>query len=259
MPQSPVLVLMPSGAPDGTAKAGSQPDCPGCRMPMRRVDLERQHHGRVDVDLCNACQALWFDALESLHLSPGGTLALFRAIHEARPEARRALPARVPCPRCDTPLTLTHDLQRTTRFSYYRCRHGHGRFTPFFQFLREKDFVRPVPPDELERLKKLVRIIRCSSCGAPVDLERATACGYCRAPIVVLDPDAVTKALRQLDTAEARRTRTAHSDPHAAGILEAARFAREMKREQARTGEGSMVDLVSVGLGVLAAALLARG
>jgi len=228
-------------------------------MPMRQLDLDRQHHGRVTVDLCNACQALWFDALESLHLSPVGTLALFRAIHEARPETRRALPSRVSCPRCDTSLTLTQDLQRTTRFSYYRCRHGHGRFTPFFQFLREKDFVRPVPPDELERLKKLVRIIRCSSCGAPVDLERATACGHCRAPIVVLDPDAVTKAIRQLDAAETRRTRTAHPDHNPAGILEAARFEREMKLEQARMGQGSMVDLVSVGIGVLTAALFARG
>jgi len=247
---------MPSGAPDGTAQAGDPLDCPGCRTPMRRVDLDRKHHGRVVVDLCNACQALWFDALESLHLSPVGTLALFRAIHAARPEARRALPSRVSCPRCDTPLTLTHDLQRTTRFSYYRCRHGHGRFTPFLQFLREKDFVRPVPLDELKRLKKLVRIIRCSSCGAPVDLERATACGYCRAPIVVLDPDAVTKAIRQLDTAE---THAAPPDQNAAGFLEAARFEREMKREQARGSQGSMVDLVSVGIGVLAAALFARG
>lgn len=69
----------------------------------------------------------------------------------------------------------------------------------------------------------------------------------------------VAKAIRQLDTAETRRTHTAHPDHAAAGILEAARFEREMKREQARGGQGSMVDLVSVGIGALAAALFARG
>jgi len=31
------------------------------------------------------------------------------------------------CPRCDTPLAETQDLQHTTRFSYYRCVRGHGR------------------------------------------------------------------------------------------------------------------------------------
>jgi len=226
---------------------------------MRRVDLARHHHGRVEVDLCGACQALWFDALESLHLSPDGTLTLFRAIHAMRPGTPRPPAARIACPRCDIPLTLTQDLQRSTRFSYYRCRHGHGRFTPFFQFLREKDFVRPVPPDELERLKKLVRIIRCSSCGAPIDLERATACGYCRAPIVVLDPDAIAKAIRRLETAERSCTDSSPSDQNAAAILDAARFEREMRREQARHGEGTVVDLVSVGIGALAAVLFARG
>jgi hypothetical protein len=35
------------------------------------------------------------------------------------------------------------------RFSYWRCPDEHGRLTPFFQFLREKQFVRSLTPAEL--------------------------------------------------------------------------------------------------------------
>jgi hypothetical protein len=41
------------------------------------------HAGRpVAIDLCLPCQSFWFDAHESVRLSPGGTLALFRLIGE---------------------------------------------------------------------------------------------------------------------------------------------------------------------------------
>ena len=172
---------------------------------MQAVDLDRQFSGAVTIDLCGQCKALWFDAFESVQLSPAGTLQLFRAIHDTAATAPVPLPEHMSCPRCDTPLDLTHDLQHATRFTYYRCRHGHGRFTPFVQFLREKNFIRPVSPADLDKLKKLVRIIRCSSCGAPVDLQTQTACGYCRAPIAILDPDAVARTLRELDGGGGRR------------------------------------------------------
>ena len=128
---------------------------------MAPLDLDRKASGKLTVDLCGACQAIWFDSFESAQLTPGATLDLFRTIHTAQPEVPHALSAQLPCPRCETLLALTHDLQHTTRLTYYRCRYGHGRFTPFFQFLREKNFVRPLDPAELERLKASVRTIRC--------------------------------------------------------------------------------------------------
>ena len=100
-------------------------------------------------------------------------------MHEAQPrgDARR-FRAPLPCPRCETVLTLTQDLQHTTRFSYYRCRYGHGRLTPFFQFLREKNFIRPLdaagaraPRREREdgALRELRRAGRhLDRCGVPV-------------------------------------------------------------------------------------------
>jgi hypothetical protein len=229
--------------------------CPGCRATMQPVVLDRQTHGSLTVDLCGQCQGLWFDAYESAALSPAGTLQLFRAVHAANPAARLPLPSRLRCPRCDTLLDPTQDLMQATRFTYFRCRHGHGRFTPFVQFLREKRFVRPVAPADLARLRKLVRVVRCSSCGAPVDLERQAACGYCRAPIAILDPGAVAAALRELDAAAAGRAAVASPEAVAAGVLEAARFERAMRAEQARRADVNGIDLVGVGLSVLAALL----
>jgi Transcription factor zinc-finger len=226
--------------------------CPGCRQSMQPVALDRHMAGVVTVDLCGQCRALWFDAFESVQLSPAGTLQLFRAIHGETATAPVPLPQQLSCPRCTTSLDLTHDLQHTTRFTYYRCRNGHGRFTPFVQFLREKNFIRPVSPADLERLKKLVRIVRCSSCGAPIDLQTQTACNYCRAPIAILDPEAVARTLRELDAASAQRAAITSPDAAAAGILETARFEREMARQQARDDGIDGVDLVGIGLGMLA-------
>ncbi|MGH8714519.1 MAG: hypothetical protein ACREYB_10985 [Casimicrobiaceae bacterium] len=83
------------------------------------------------------------------------------------------------CPRCDARPALTHDLQRTThfsycRFSYCRCTWGHGRLTRFVQFVLEKNFVRPLSGNELAARKARIRTVQCSNCSAPVDLH-ATA------------------------------------------------------------------------------------
>lgn len=227
--------------------------CPGCRRMMTALEVERRPPGRATIDICAQCHALWFDARESLQLSPAGTLTLFRTIHSAGTPAA-ALPAgRMPCPRCDTPLDLTHDLQHVTRFSYFRCRHGHGRFTPFIQFLREKSFIKPVAPEDLERLKTLVRVVRCSSCGAPVDLAHDTACRHCRAPIAILDNEAVARTLRELDAAAAQRANVSSPQAAAASIMEAARFERAMAMEDRPTDRLQGVDLIGVGLAVLSA------
>ncbi len=224
---------------------------------MEALDLERRAVGTVVVDLCANCATLWFDPMESPLLSPRATLELFKVISESQPETRAPLPQSMMCPRCDTPLTLTHDLQHATRFSYYRCRYGHGRLTPFFQFLREKNFIRPVPQADLERLKSLVRIIRCSSCGAPVDLEKSTACEFCRAPIAILDPDAARRAVSELTAAQANAAPPMDDAARAAaGVLAAAEFERALAREKAERPDGLALDLVQVGFSALAAILM---
>jgi DNA-directed RNA polymerase subunit RPC12/RpoP len=182
-------------------------------------------------------------------------IALFRVIAGSHPKRRAAYPALLPCPRCTTPLTPTQDLQHTTRFSYYRCRYSHGRFTPYAQFLLEKSFIRPLDPQELGRLRVSVATVSCVSCGAPVPLDREPVCPYCGAPVMLLDPDAVAKALERLDAAEARRTAAQPLGGEA--VIAIANVERELARNR-RAFEGeSGVDLIGAGFHALFT-LLAR-
>jgi len=172
---------------------------------MEQRALDRKPHGKVQLDLCFACHGIWFDQYESAQLTPGAVIELFRAIHEHDDQPPRPLGDALKCPTCRDRLALTHDFQRTNRITYYRCPRGDGRLSTFFQFLREKEFVRDLTRAEIERLKATVKQVRCSSCGAPVDLGRDAQCGYCRAPISILDAEAVRKTLAELDAQERGR------------------------------------------------------
>jgi hypothetical protein len=187
------------------ATCDPQIPCPSCAQGMTKRALPNHDGGQLCLDLCYPCHAIWFDRNESVRLAPRAVIELFRDVHARQAEPRRALPERLGCPRCRAPLALAHDLARAGRFSYWRCPDKHGRLTPFFQFLREKRFVRSLTPAELGRVRAELKIVRCSSCGAPIDLQRDTACGYCKAPLAILDADAVAKALREWSHAEKRR------------------------------------------------------
>ena len=184
--------------------------------------FDRKPGGKVELDICFPCHAIWFDQYESVALTPGAVLELFRLIHERQEEPLRPLGDALACPSCKGALALTHDMQRSTRISYYRCPVAHGRLTTFFQFLREKQFVRELTVAEIGRLRATVKQVRCSSCGAPVDLARNAACGYCRAPISILDADSVRKTLAELDAQERGRKL---GDPQAivSGLLDGRR------------------------------------
>jgi Zn-finger nucleic acid-binding protein len=184
------------------------------------------HLGRpVTIDLCQACQSFWFDARESIGLTPGSTLALFRIIGEraARPQRSHADLAK--CPRCRARLRPTHDMQRTTRFEYLRCPNGHGRLTTFFDFLREKDFIRPLTSQQVAELRESVQSVNCANCGAPVDLARGATCEHCDSPLSMLDITHAEKLVHQLQSAEDRTIRPV--DPSLP--LDLARARREVE------------------------------
>ncbi|HSM50283.1 MAG TPA: hypothetical protein VLA75_02675, partial [Thermoanaerobaculia bacterium] len=111
------------------------------------------------------------------------------------------------CPRCRSALRLAHDRLRDTRFAYHRCLQGHGRFLTCFQFLQAKGLVRTLAGRELAELAAQVKQIRCSNCGAPVDLAKGAVCVYCRTPAAVLDPEAIRKALSEFRAAEEARAK----------------------------------------------------
>ena len=181
MPQSDPLATIP---------------CPNCRQPMLAKDLETHAHGMVRVDLCFPCAGIWFDPMESVQLAPAAVIGLFKDIYAHREGAKTPVAQKLNCPRCSDVLALSQDMCKSGRFSYFRCQHGDGRYTPFFQFLREKQFVRTPTATELQQVRAQVRQITCSECGAPIDLENEQRCRYCHAPVSFLDPDAVEKAMR---------------------------------------------------------------
>jgi hypothetical protein len=202
--------------------------------------LETHQDAPLTVDLCFPCHAMWFDQTESLLLSASATLELCRLIQTRGAGDRRPLANRMSCPRCTGTLRHAHDLTRSGQFFYYRCDAGHGRMTPFFQFLREKHFVRTLSAAEIERLRRVVREVRCSSCGAPVSIERDARCGHCGTAVAMLDPEAVERAVAAL--ADARR-------PRAEDGLRTARAAARSEELAGSLAGGT--DLVVAGLRAL--------
>jgi len=184
-------------------------NCPGCGAEMATLHLERRMASTVEVDLCAGCKALWFDRYEDIQLSPSATLKLFGIISERSAAATGPLPGRLRCPRCRSALTHTHDIQRSTRFQYWRCGDGHGRLMTFVDFLRAKDFVRPVTPQQLTELRNNVQTINCSNCAAPIDLAKDSRCPHCGSAISMLDVKQMTRTIEQLQAAsEGRAVRT---------------------------------------------------
>jgi len=155
---------------------------------MQRVTLDAVIGRHLDVDVCSQCRAFWFEPFETIHLTPASTLRLFAMIaDQSKAAAAPAFPTTSHCPQCGALLLLTHDRQRNTAFTYWRCDAGHGRFTPFVDFLREKDFIRALSPQQIAELRRNIQTINCAHCGAAIDLAHDSACGHCGAPLSMLD------------------------------------------------------------------------
>ncbi|MGE5791146.1 MAG: hypothetical protein ACM36B_00545 [Bacteroidota bacterium] len=229
--------------------------CASCDQPMEPRALARHAGGDLQVDLCHPCHAIWFDRNESLQLAPGAVVALFQDIHRHRDDARRPLAERPQCPHCRSALALTRDLARTGRFSYYRCPQGHGRLTPFFEFLREKQFVRSLTPAELARVRAELKSVRCSGCGAPIDLQRESKCGFCRAPVAILDADAVEKAVRMWSEAEARRRGAPTPERVAEALLDLKALESRARRDAKRWRTDTVIDTADIGGDLLEGAI----
>jgi DNA-directed RNA polymerase subunit RPC12/RpoP len=220
---------------------------------MTAMDLEGHAGAKVAIDVCSGCQAIWFDKFEDLQLSPGSTLKLFTLIGE-QSAARRsmALSAVLRCPRCTSRLLPTHDRQRDTPFQYWRCDHQHGRLIGFFDFLREKNFIRPLSPQQLAELRQNIQTVNCSNCGAPIDLSAHSTCTHCGSPISMLDMKQAQEMVSQLRQA---------AEPHAVDPtlpLELARVRREVEASFGSLGTGadfwqdaSSSGLVEAGLGAV--------
>ena len=229
-------------------------DCPNCHGPMtpQTTPAFKWITRPIDVDCCATCNLFWFDKSESMALTPDAVLTLFQFIGRAGP-ALRALAANFGCPRCRHALTYTHDLARNVRFTYWRCADGDGHLITFGQFLAEKNLIRPPSADELARLRATVRQVTCSQCGAPIDLNHEAACSHCGAAVALIDPEGISKALRELANGGAGTPANAAQDAAKVAMSDAqlnALFDLERMREH----DGSS-DLLAVGAAAIGAML----
>jgi hypothetical protein len=136
-----------------------------------------------------------------LGLSPASTLQLMKYIGEHSSAPRQAFTDRLMCARCGSGLTLAHNMTRNVRFVYWQCSSQHGHFISFFDFLKEKNFIRPLSPQEIQHLRETVQEVHCSNCGASVNLQTNSACPYCHSPISILDLQEQQRMLAQLKEA----------------------------------------------------------
>ncbi|HET7339970.1 MAG TPA: zf-TFIIB domain-containing protein [Methylomirabilota bacterium] len=225
--------------------------CPACGAAMAEETFDGHYGRRVVINLCKACRGLWFDGLESLQLTPGATLRLFERFAGEPPVPP---PAAGRCPRCGAALALAHDAQRDTPFSYLRCPAEHGHYITFFQFLREKNFVRRLSPAEIATLRDTLGEVHCSNCGAPVSLDRDAVCGYCHTPLAMLDPHQCAETVNALQAAEAHRTAVDPTLPARLAIDRLSVLGADFRVADGDAGPPAL-GLVEAGLRVLLGAL----
>ncbi len=220
---------------------------------MTKAHFERKLGGELVVDLCFSCQGIWFDEYESVQITPGSVITLFKQIQEAGEQARLPLREPLHCPRCQGKLLHGLDVSKYGgQFNYHRCLQKHGRFVTFSQFMIEKGFVRQLTPLERETLAAKIGTIHCNACGAPVDIRHEPACGHCRAPISILDPQAVENALARYHHEEIKQS-TINIDALGDAIVMREREKSRRAREQVISPANNLdlVDLIGSGLDVV--------
>ncbi|MCX7166338.1 MAG: zf-TFIIB domain-containing protein [Rhodocyclales bacterium] len=210
--------------------------CPSCRAPMSTHRFMRKLIGEVELDLCFACQGIWFDEYESLQLAPTGVIGLFKLIHEHRDDQRLPLASPLRCPRCNERLIHSQDRVKSGLFNYLRCGQ-HGRFITFAEFMIEKGFVRQLTGTEIKEISARIGVVRCTGCGAPVDIRKESACSHCRAPIAILDTRAVEAALAGYEVAALKQA--ARQDP---ALLAEAILYSERERSARQRARGVALD-----------------
>jgi hypothetical protein len=177
--------------------------CPNCAQPMTEWKLTGHLGVQLTVDVCTTCQAFWFERHEDLGLTPASTLQVMKYIGDHSSTPKPALPDRLMCPHCGSGLTLAHNMTRNVRFVYWQCSSQHGHYISFFDFLKEKNFIRPLSTQEIQHLRESVQEVHCSNCGGSVNLQTSSTCPFCHSPISILDLRDQQSMLAQLKEAAA--------------------------------------------------------
>jgi len=214
----------------------------------------------LSIDACGNCQAMWFDKYEDLQMSPASTLKLMKFIGEHSAQSVPPMSISIRCPRCAAVLLMTHDMAHDNRFSYWRCPNEHGRYIGFVDFLREKNFIRPITPEQLQELKQTVQTVNCSNCGAAIDLATSSTCQHCGSPISMLDMKQPEQLLKELQQAAIPHP----ANPTLAFDLELAKRQTQLLFDQSdpaflKRTTGPSASLVHAGLDALTRWLIKTG
>ncbi len=191
---SPLPVpFVPSNPPGGQARL-----CPCCAVPMALFAATRNSGQSVELDYCAGCQAVWFDAKESLQLSGLGWVALLRLLASAGETATDFGQKSLSCSRCRASLNAIHNQTRTGRFVVYRCMGCGGHFQTQVGVLAQWGHYRQALAADWAVLAKEGQGLACQSCGAGIAVG-ASACEYCKTPAFVLDLARLSQSLQLPD------------------------------------------------------------
>lgn len=187
--------------PDTPSPSPSALPCPRCDSRMDRHVLPVLHARTVEVDHCNGCRLVWFDAHESVALTGLGWARLIRLLQDgnglALPPARPSPPA---CPHCESPLKAVHNRSRYGEFVMQECPNRHGHLHSHTGVLAERGFVRGLLPAERAAWSSREHPLNCLNCGAPTRGE-TERCRYCDSPLVVIDVPRLMHGLRHANDA----------------------------------------------------------
>jgi hypothetical protein len=163
---------------------------------MQHLELPTHGVRPVQLDHCQPCRLVWFDALESVQLDDLGWVRLLRELQrsDGLPLAQ-ALLARRTCPRCTEPLKVVRNRTRFGLFAALECTQGHGHLHGHSGLLAERGLVRPLGVAERQALAAEGQALHCLNCGGPAAAGE-DRCSWCGTALVVIDLPRLAHALR---------------------------------------------------------------
>jgi predicted nucleic acid-binding Zn ribbon protein len=185
---------------------------------MQRLALPGHYGSRVELDLCEACDLVWFDSTETAQLTGPALLELIGRMARSHALPHEALRPDAACPRCSGGLRMVSNQSRWGRSSQLLCLRRHGAYQSFAQFLQEKGLLRPMSRLDRTRLLRDRGRIDCVNCGAAVGLDDEF-CSFCRSVPSLLD---VARLARALDPAEAVDAQAVHAAPQRQAAIQCA-------------------------------------
>lgn len=205
---------MPQASPTPSAEAPLR--CGNCGAPMRALMVQGHYGHAVEIDLCEPCHLVWFDAVESARIAGPALLEVIGAMAQAQSLPHQPLRPDVACPHCRAGVKQVHNRTRWGPSLQLECRSGHGAWQSFAEYLTEKGLVRPLSNIDRAQLMARDGRIDCVNCGAPIDAGDAS-CSHCLSVPSLFD---VARLARALDPEDALDKSPVHAMPSSRAALQ---------------------------------------